>query len=203
MTSLREAQWTTDGEILNLDRHILLSNMLGKEADSIKYLHRKAAPESFHRAMSFLDECTHSKGYLYKDVTQSFLLSAWPRLSEFTTIYLHRSVVDVAYSVLGRNWDWPAHVINRKNPSRADVLHGLLLAEECLKAIPARIIDFDEVIHSPQLLEKLLPEYPVTPVNFLTDDFCRQRDAILQKRRNRDYQELEEEIEILKSTHLQ
>ena len=202
MTGLQEARWVTDGEILNLDRHILTPDKFEKKVESLKYLRREAAPEIFHRAISFLNDCTTSKGFIYKDVTHPFILADWPGLKKLTPIYLHRPLTDVAYSVIKRSWTWPAHAITRKEIGRSHILQGLIAAQDCLMNIPARRLNFDEIIYRPDVLNELLIDYPLTSVNLLTDEFCQHRDHILSIRKTSEYSDLDDEITSLKSNLL-
>lgn len=202
MTGLKEAQWATDGEILNLDRHILHSHQKAEEVQALKYLRLDHSPETFHRGMTFLDDCTQQNGYIYKDVVQPFLLSAWPSLKNFNSIYVDRKVEDVAFSVLRQKWEWPAHALTRSQVQRHDVIRGLLLAQKTLQEMPCRRIEFEKVIFEASSLEEVLEGYDFKPVNYLTPDFCRRRDQTLSKRHTAEYLELAEEIQGIRETAL-
>jgi len=191
MSGLREAQWASDGEILNLDRHIFLSHRNPNEVRSLKYLRIEQSPQLFHQGIQFLESCTCSSGYIYKDVVQPFILSSWPGLKDFTSVYLHRPLADIAYSVLKQGWDWPAHAITRNDAEKNDIIQGLITAEQVLRKIPAKRIEFEDLVNDASTLQRTLSEYQLTPIDYLTSDFLQKRDMVLQTRETSEYKELE------------
>ncbi len=72
---LKSPGWVSDGEILNLDRHVLMPN---DGTECFKYIRRQACDmrrwEAFHQ---FLDQITRPTGECYKDVVQPFAVSDW------------------------------------------------------------------------------------------------------------------------------
>ena len=145
---LDEPAWTSDGEILNNDRFALY----GGPTDDLgaEYLHPAVEPESFQRAIAFLDDVTRPAGRAYKDVVQPFAVSAWLPASGLRVLRLRRRVADVAFSMVRRHWLYPARAATNVRGSSPDpegsVVDGLLRAEQALDALPGEVVDYDAVI---------------------------------------------------------
>ncbi|HYC01526.1 MAG TPA: hypothetical protein VEC57_20510 [Candidatus Limnocylindrales bacterium] len=103
---LREPRWTNEGEILNLDRHVLMGwpQLHGSRKFSMRAQHRCDREQIF----AFLDDAAHREGFAYKDVVQPFALAAWPGLARFRVLKVTRDVAEVAASMLERGWHYPA-----------------------------------------------------------------------------------------------
>src|SRR5829696_7255360 len=74
---LKAPSWTSDGEILNVDRYALYQ---GPRHDTgIKFVVKEKNPALFQSAIDFLDQATVSTGFAYKDVIHPFVTSEWLR----------------------------------------------------------------------------------------------------------------------------
>lgn len=75
------------------------------------------------------------------------------------------------------------------------VVQGLVLAERALDSIPAVTLNYDDLIWSEvaltAALQRLYPEHDVQPVSYITEQFCWQREVILQRRTSHHFQLLE------------
>ncbi len=102
---LRAPSWTTDGEILNLERFV---HYAGPWRDSCeKFTTCEARPDLFNQLMNFLDEIVRPCGYAYKDVVQPFVAASWCARTHLPILTIRRNVAEVAFSVLRRGWYYP------------------------------------------------------------------------------------------------
>jgi len=135
---LRQPSWTTDAEILNWDRY---SPRLQAEAPRPeKFLQMERSPTVFHRLTAFLDQVTDRRGYVYKDVTQPFVIHHWlphPRRAGrgWPVLKLRRPIADVALAMLRRGWDYPQGAAREEAPNHdpcAALVEGLVRAHHYL-----------------------------------------------------------------------
>ena len=181
---LDEPRWTSDGEILNLDRFVLFP---GPRRDvGRKFLRKDSEPDVFFDAMAFLDQVAAPTGYGYKDVVQPFLVSEWITRSGVRAIRIKRSVADVAYAMLNGRWRYPARLFPRTKDVELALLKGLVLADRALDAMPAQQIDFDQIIldEAPvqAALATLYGHRPIKRVRFIDVRFKQVREQILKRR---------------------
>ncbi len=73
--ALREPQWTTDGEILNVRRFAFLAEEGAVEG--VRYVQRDHDGPRFAKLLAFLDQVTQAQGFAYKDVIQPFVVGEW------------------------------------------------------------------------------------------------------------------------------
>jgi hypothetical protein len=110
-------------------------------------------------------------------------------------IRIRRNVADVAYSMLSREWFYPARLFPEARSRASAIVQGLVLASRALDDVPAETLDFEQLTadHVPlhQTVQKLYPEYEIEPVFYLNDDFLRERDEILRRRKTKAYARLE------------
>jgi hypothetical protein len=180
MLSLRQPSWTSDGEILNLDRHVAQRGP-GRD-DCAKFTTHARDPALFAQVTAFLDATASRQGFAYKDVVQPFAVAGWSGLCDFRVLYVHRDPAEVAYSMLRRRWYYPAAAVDpvqgprRRGRRRATdgltiseaVVRGLVLAERALEQVPAARIEFDQLLPGPDglaaVLRKLYPDVEQQPV---------------------------------------
>lgn len=198
---LRQPAWTTDGEVLNNDRHVLFT---GDTHDAgLKYLRQRHAPAMFDQVTAFLDDAVRKEGFIYKDVVQPFVLARWHGLRELSVLAVRRPVADVAQAVLQRGWRYPAYAVNRRDPSEDDLLRGLLLADRALAGIPAEVVLYDDLIAGEEplraALARLYPDHPLAAAPYLGPEFRRTRDRLLERRRSAEYRRLAERLAVLES----
>jgi hypothetical protein len=183
---LRTPAWTSDGEILNLDRHFLMGRPQGRP--SRKFL--AVTPDSADRpnVCAFLDESAAPLGFAYKDVVQPFVIAAWAGLARYRVLKITRDVAEVAHSMLERGWYYPAVAAQELpgGPGRAfashclwrvgmrrlthrdthdrwtarllrdDLLVGLLLAERALASIEGQTLAYADALRDPEALRTAL-----------------------------------------------
>lgn len=200
---LRQPLWANYGEILNNDRHVLF---MGDRRDSgLKFLRQSHSPALFDQVTAFLDDVVRPEGYIYKDVVHPFVFAHWKRLKDFRVLVVRRTLADVAYAVLQQQWRYPAHAVRHTaNPERADILRGLILAEQALAKLPGEVVDYDDLVASEDplqaALQRLYPEARPGPVQYIDPAFRTARVAVLARRRTTAYQELAAELEALAAT---
>jgi hypothetical protein len=174
--ALRQPEWTTDGEILNVRRFALLAEEGGVEG--VKYVERSRDERRFVQLLAFLDQVARREGLAYKDVVQPFLVAEWLPASGLPVLHIDRAVADVAYAMLQRGWHYPAAAAVRERvgvaggggehavawagggaeaPAAAwrdaedmhrDLVAGLHRARRALAAIPgAARVRYDDLVH--------------------------------------------------------
>ncbi|MEM9554032.1 MAG: hypothetical protein AAGC60_07220 [Acidobacteriota bacterium] len=205
---LREPEWTSDGEILNNDRHILFR---GDAHDGgLKYVHRRQSPWVCDQLAAFLDQVVQPTGFAYKDVVNPFVWADWPHLDALAVLVIRRPVADVAYSVVRKDWRYPGHAIDRavdRSAADSDLpLRGLLLAEARLDNLAARgavQVDYDALIHDEEALgdalRRLYPEHDVVVPRYIDASFRRARVQALQRRSTPEYRELTRRLDALRA----
>jgi hypothetical protein len=200
---LQEPVWTSDGEILNNDRFALYG---GPTHDSgVKYVHPAAAPELFQKAIAFLDQVARREGFAYKDVVQPFVVSAWLPASGLRVLRVRRRLADVAFSMLHKQWLYPAAAASADEegepPSLEQaVIQGLLAAERELESLPGETLDFEDLIADEgallAALRRLYPDAKVRGVRFIDDGFRQSRDRILARRDEEEYRRIERTLSV-------
>jgi hypothetical protein len=193
---LNQPTWTSDGEILNLDRFTLYEGPTDDQCR--KFVSEVREPGLFRSAEEFLSQTVNPFGYGYKDVAQPFVASQWLRDSGMRAIRIKRNIADVAYSMLDCNWHYPAVLFpEAKDPVMALVL-GLLQAERALDSIKAEHIDFEELIVDERLLHKALQglygNKGVERIRFIDNSFNQMRSRVLKRRGTRKHRALSDLI---------
>jgi len=194
---LFEPAWTSDGEILNADRHALYK---GPTHDSSrKFISPQIEPLTFYAATEFLDQVAQAHGYAYKDVVHPFVMAEWIcRRKIGTVLWIRRNVADVAYAMLGRRWHYPARLFpGEKKRERALVL-GLMAAEKALASIPAIRIEFEQLIRDETILrtalKTLYPQRRIGPISFINARFKTARQEILERQKTSLYRRLNDYV---------
>lgn len=103
---LREPEWTTDGEILNLDRFFLAQ---GIRSDGLKFLPEWRDPGLFERGCQFLRHITAVEGFAYKDVVQPFITAAVAASGRLAVLRIRRNLAEVAHSMWAKRWLYPEY----------------------------------------------------------------------------------------------
>lgn len=195
---LGEPVWTSDGEVLNLDRFVLRPEAWVDEGR--KFTHPREEPETFQGLLAQLDQVTRTHGFAYKDVVQPFAVSRWLPSRDFRVLKVQRPVVDVAYAMLERGWHYPSRVCPREMESatatdlEVRLLSGLLQAEGALAALPGEVVTFDDLVRNEApltgALRRLYPERSGIAITYLDRDFLELRDKILARRETERYRHL-------------
>lgn len=194
---LKAPSWTSDGEILNIDRFALYAGPSNDTAP--KFIVKDHDPVRFQCAMDFLDQATVSYGFAYKDVVHPFVVSEWLKSSEFRVLRIKRNLTDVAFSMLAHKWFYPRAASQNQTDAEAAIIEGIIRADMALDEAPGEHIDFDDLINDESVLRnalvKLYPSAPVLHFQYLNEKFCAFRDEqVLHRRTFAEYKRLEEKV---------
>jgi hypothetical protein len=210
---LREPEWTTDGEVLNVRRFALLAEE--GDVEGIKYVERRRDERRFDRLLGFLGQVTHPVGFAYKDVIQPFLVAEWLPASGLPVLHIDRPVPDVAYAMLQRGWHYPAAAAGlapaassaaAKSEEAAPagrlgedlqraLVAGLLRASHALAAVPGTRVLYDDLIHDEAPIHDALRSLyggDLPRPAYLDDAFRRDRDEVLERRQTELHRHLDE-----------
>lgn len=197
-----ELAWTSDGELLNSDRHASYGRAKG---NGLKYA---PAWDPMRRAdgmRAFLDEVVRPRGRAYKDVVQPFVVASWLPGRELAVLRIRRPLADIVDSMLAKGWTYPARAFappgigdDEHDRSEAAVIAGLLAARRALEQIPAEVVDYDDLITNEgalaEALARLYPAGNIAPIHYLDEFFHERRAAVLARRATPRYRELERRI---------
>ncbi|MGA2563178.1 MAG: hypothetical protein ABSF96_06430 [Steroidobacteraceae bacterium] len=188
---LQNPGWTTDGEFLNADRFVLVSepNKDGNRKFTVEEQERAL----FKKITEFLDQVVVSHGFAYKDVVQPFVVSQWIKKNLPPTLKVKRNIADVAYSMIIKNkWHYPKRLFPKTEPVELAVIRGLLRAQEALDRIPGQEVDFDRLIEDEGSLysaltslygDGVLIKYP----RYIDQKFRARRDEVMGRRGTPEY----------------
>jgi hypothetical protein len=183
---LAEPAWTSDGEILNRDRVPRRRQCLAPADERFTLL--GSAPEVFAGMTSYLDTTALRQGFAYKDVVQPFVLGGWDGLGDFRVLKLRRDVAEVAYTMLKREWLYPARAASVFEDHPWSLVEGLVRAEMVLEALPGETVEYADAVldHEPleTALRRLYPDTSVAPVRYIDRGFNRTRRRLEAERRN-------------------
>lgn len=192
---LKAPSWTSDGEILNIDRFVLYP---GPSHDTgIKFVLRENNEALFQSVLDFLDQVTVTEGFAYKDVVQPFVISEWPGLSRFRVLRIKRNLSDVAFSMLARGWHYPKSASCGEGNLEELVIKGIIRADKALDSLPAEQVDFDDLIIDESALRNALSNlYPGVAIQDFkyTASFQATANAVLQRRSTDSYKQLSENV---------
>jgi hypothetical protein len=186
---LSEPAWTSDGEILNRDRvpRRVQSRMQRLVPDE-RFTLLGAAPDVFASMTSYLDDAALRQGFAYKDVVQPFVIGGWEGLGDFKVLKVRRNLAEVAYTMLKRQWLYPAHAASVFDAHPWALVEGLVRAEAVLDALPGETVDYARAVldHGPleAALGRLYPEAPVAPPRYIDRGFARTRLRLEAERRD-------------------
>jgi hypothetical protein len=183
---LAEPAWTSDGEILNRDRVPRRLHRLAPEDRRFTLL--GSAPDEFASMTSYLDRAAQREGFAYKDVVQPFVIGGWEGLGEFRVLKVRRNVAEVAYTMLKRQWLYPAHAASVFDAHPWALVEGLVRAEAVLEALPGETVEYADAVldHDPleAALRRLYPDAAVAPPRYIDRGFARTRRRLEAERRD-------------------
>jgi hypothetical protein len=184
-TGLAQPTWTSDGEILNRDRVPRRLQRLAPADERFTLL--GSAPDAFTNMTSFLDGAALRQGFAYKDVVQPFVIGGWEGLADFTVLKVRRNVAEVAYTMLKRQWLYPARAASVFDAQPWTLVEGLVRAEMVLDALPGETVEYADAVleHGPLevALSRLYPDAPLAPVCYIDHGFARTRRRLEADRR--------------------
>lgn len=190
--SLREPIWTSDGEVLNLDRHALFPQESG--AESRKFTQETREPDRFAQLVDFLKQATRAEGFIYKDVVQPFVTSSWLPASGMKTLCLTRDVPDVAYAMIERDWWYPSCASDSVDDREGSLIEGLLRARAALDRLAGPTLSFDRLIGDEYALwetvAKIYPDAELRPGSYIDEAFEEVRSEVMQRRETRKFRRL-------------
>lgn len=164
---LRGPAWTSDGEVMNVERSIFLSD----RALCAKYTLPRL-PHLFGPATDFLAEVTQPHGFCYKDVTQPFVTSAWLRTQpHLRVLKIVPNIAHTALAMLRRNWLYPTIAAP---PGQGDIparlIVGLTRAADAMATVSGESVAFDDLLAGPdalnEALARLYPEFDLPHCDF-------------------------------------
>ena len=183
---LAEPDWTSDGEILNRDRVPRRLQSLAPGDDRFTLL--GSAPDVFVSMTSYLDGAALRRGFAYKDVVQPFVIGGWEGLGDFKVLKVRRNVAEVAYTMLKRQWLYPAHAASVFDGHPWALVEGLVRAEAVLDALPGETVDYADAVfdHGPleAALGRLYPDAQLAPLGYIDRGFARTRRRLEAERRD-------------------
>jgi hypothetical protein len=182
---LAEPAWTSDGEILNRDR--VPRRLQSRAPADERFTLLGAAPDAFASMTSYLDHAAQRRGFAYKDVVQPFVLGGWEGLGDFKVLKVRRNVAEVAYTMLKRQWLYPARAASVFEEHPWALVEGLVRAEAVLDALPGETVEYADAVldHGPleAALCRLYPEAQVAPPRYIDRGFARTRGRLEADRR--------------------
>jgi hypothetical protein len=185
-TGLGEPTWTSDGEILNRDRVPRRLQSLAPADERFTLL--GSAPDVFADMSAYLDRTALCRGFAYKDVVQPFVVSGWAGLHGFKVLKVHRNVAEVAYTMLKRQWLYPARAASVFDKHPWALVEGLVRAEAVLDALPGETVEYADAVlaHGPleAAVRRLYPDVPLTPLRYIDRSFVRTRRRLAAERRD-------------------
>jgi len=193
---LNAPSWTSDGEILNIDRYALYP---GPRHDmSIKFLLKEKNAALFQVAIDFLNQATVPAGFAYKDVVQPFVVSEWLRSSRFCVLRIKRDLTDVAFYMLRQGWHYPRFASRSEGDLEEMVIEGIIRADMALDCVPGEQVDYDNLMADESVLRnvlvKLYPNHAIQEFRY-KDSFRAIGDTILQRRSSDQYKMLNEKVQ--------
>jgi hypothetical protein len=196
--NLEAPSWTSDGEILNVDRFALYQ---GPTHDtSVKFTVKEYDPLRFKSAIDFLNQATVPSGFAYKDVIHPFVVSEWLKSSDFRVLRIKRNLSDVVFSMMAHKWFYPKMASPNQDDVEAAVIEGLIRADRALDTVRGEHVDFDALIADENVLRdallKLYPAASILTFKYLNESFCAFRDQqVLHRRTLAQYKRLEEKVQ--------
>jgi hypothetical protein len=183
---LAEPDWTSDGEILNRDRVPRRHQSLGPVDERFTLL--GSAPDAFAGLTSYLDQTAARHGFAYKDVVQPFVIGGWDGLGDFRVLKVRRDLAEVAYTMLKRQWLYPARAASVFDAHPWTLVEGLVRAEAVLDALPGETVEYADAVLGHESLQaalgRLYPDTPVEQLGYIDRRFARTRRRLEAERRN-------------------
>jgi hypothetical protein len=183
---LAQPAWTSDGEILNRDRVPRRLHRFAPADERFTLL--GSAPAVFAEMTSYLDGAARRQGFAYKDVVQPFVIGGWEGLGDFEVLKVRRDLAEVAYTMLKRQWVYPARAASVFAAHPWALVEGLVRAEAVLDALPGETVDYSDAVlaHDPLelALRRLYPDASPAPVRYIDRRFARTRRRLEAERRS-------------------
>lgn len=180
----QQPSWTSDGELLNLDRFALPAEESRQPGN--KYTQQCDRPELFAELGHFLDRSVVPAGFAYKDVVHPFATAAWLADKPYAMLKIQRDPAEVAMSMLAKGWHYPAEAAADGRALEAAVVEGLLRAWTVISALPGPTIQYDALIDDERELHEALavlyPDVPLRQVRFIDSAFRNERDGLIARR---------------------
>lgn len=197
-----DLSWTSDGELLNPDRHASYGRAEGR---ALKYTRPWAPERRFARMHAFLDAIVRPEDHVYKDVVQPFVVSSWLEQRELAILCIRRPLADVVFAMQEQGWTYPARAVappgigeDEHEQAEAAVVAGLIAARRAFEPLAAEVVDYDDLVSNeavlPAALARLYPGQTILPVSYLDEFFNERRAATLARRSTQRYRELERRI---------
>ena len=137
---------------------------------------------------TYLDRAALRQGFAYKDVVQPFVIGGWDGLGDFEVLKVRRNVAEVAYTMLKRQWLYPAHAASVFEAHPWALVEGLVRAENVLDALPGETIEYSDAVldHGPLelALRRLYPDAPLATLRYIDRSFARTRGRLERERRS-------------------
>jgi len=183
---LAQPNWTSDGEILNRDRMPRRLHCLVPAEERFTLL--GSAPDVFGDMTGYLDRTALRQGFAYKDVVQPFVVGGWDGLGDFNVLKVRRDVAEVAYTMLKRQWHYPALAATVFDAHPWALVEGLVRADAVLDALPGETVEYADAVfaHGPLAgaLRRLYPEGRLAPLRYIDRGFARRRERLEAERRD-------------------
>lgn len=183
---LAEPAWTSDGEILNRDR--VPRRLHNRAPADERFTLLGSAPDTFASMTSYLDSAALRRGFAYKDVVQPFVIGGWEGLGDFSVLKVRRNVAEVAYTMLKREWLYPAHAASVFDDHPWALVEGLVRAEAVLDALPGESVDYADAVfdYGPleEALGRLYPDAQLARLGYIDRGFARTRRRLEAERRD-------------------
>ena len=188
--------WTSDGEIMNVDRYAFFS---GPTHDTgIKFTVKENDPALFQTMTDFLNQVTVSNGFAYKDVIQPFVVSEWLKSTRFRILRIKRDLADVVYSMLAKGWHYPKSAARTEKDLLDSIIEGIIRADRAMDALAGECVNYDDLVADESVLRnalsRLYPEALLQGFQF-NQTFRDIRDAVLERRSTEQYKTLSEKIQ--------
>jgi hypothetical protein len=202
---LQSPIWTSDGEILNNDRSVLYRDHGEHSKGGLKFTTAAADPARFAQVAAFLDQIARPEGFIYKDVVQPFVTASWlAGRTELAVLKILPDPTHVAASCIARDWLYPGNAADDEGGPLRRVIQGILRAEQAILAAPGEALAFEALIGGDAALraalQRLYPEFEVPALGYVTPEFQRYREAVLQRRRDPAYAMIARLVAELQST---
>ena len=197
--------WTTSGEITNSDRFSIAAKQ--KFGHLPKFIRKEQDPMLADKVWSILDENIKPVEYVYKDVTQPFLVAEWLAAHDYPTLILHRHPVDVAFAMWQKEWFYPAASVSLETTLKRKMMTGLCDAQKVLATVQGVSVHFEQMLHDETLVQSALKELycsnTLPVVRYLYPEFRNYSSQVKLRKENPLYQEFLSIYEDLQSAPTQ
>src|SRR5207245_9127899 len=106
----------------------------------------RSAPDAVASMTGYLDRAAVPQGFAYKDVVHPFIVGGWDGLGDFRVLNVRRNVAEVAYTMLKRQWLYPARAASVFDAHPWALVEGLVRAEAVLDELPGETVDYSDAI---------------------------------------------------------